>query len=272
MAIYKDMYNAWKNSPTPDKALKEFVGKIKSSAWEGTPGHQIMRRLPSSPTLGSLFDCFTDFGRASDDWVWDPQVGGYKHGHLLDGLQGAGECALFAANFWVLAWAPPPYGLGIDDKKLELWNFTGKHEKGFVAKHDHATIVSPVRANVRLPLLIEAPTTLYLWENHKVVVHEGTVYDPAYGITFARPNYLGKYQIKAKLSYPTPNEDAPKGYVAKPERRSATVSIDDEEYLVAGDKHTRDFLFRVVPESERPNKPYQGPYEFINNKVVPAGL
>lgn len=268
--IYHQISNKLDNTARPAEEIKKL--KIDPGAWSLTPGGKVMAALGTAPTLDDLFAAFTSHGRKSA-WVWNPGIVGARKGDLLDGTVSAGECALFAANLRLLAIAPPPYGLGLDAKDIEYWAFYGKHAQGFVARHDHATIMSPVLANVRRPDLVQSPTRYYLWPNHKVLVHKGRVYDPSYGTVSDKRPYLGILQVKLSREWSKRPDSAPPEWQPTAREGRAEFSIDGSSYVLAGDDELRDYLFRKVQDTERPDEPFQGPYELTDGgEVAPCQL
>ena len=184
---YAQMAGKLANTARPAEEIAKL--KIKDEDWLPTPGGRIMSQLGSAPTFEKLFDAFVDFGRKSE-WTWDPGIPGAKKGPLLDGKTcQSGECAVFAANLLLLAQLPKPYGLGMAQAP-EYWSFGGKHSSGFVCEHDLTNIISPLPANVRSVAEIEHRAPLYLWENHKVLIYKGQVFDPSYGTVAAKTEYL----------------------------------------------------------------------------------
>ncbi|MGE3166784.1 MAG: hypothetical protein AB7O52_17915 [Planctomycetota bacterium] len=236
---YTQMAAKLANTAKPVEEIRKL--KIKDEDWLPTPGGKIMSSLGTTPTFERLFDAFVDFGRKSN-WTWDPGIPGAKKGPLLDGKTcHSGECAVFAANLLLLAQLPKPYGLEMAAAP-DYWSFGGKHGSGFVCEHDLDNIVSPLPANVRTVAQIEHRAPLYLWENHKVLVHKGQVFDPSYGTVAAKTEYLGLYQCKGQ-------------------HKRLVVKFGENDYVVTtGPSFGVEYLWRKVPETERPEEPFQGPY------------
>lgn len=236
---YTQMASKLANSARPAEEIAKL--RIKDEHWQPTPGGQIMTGLGGMPTFEKLFDAFVDYGRNSD-WTWDPGIPGAKKGPLLDGRTNqSGECAVFAANLLLLAQLPKPYGLAMSPAP-EYWSFGGKHTSGFVCEHDMTNIISRLPANVRSVAQIEHRAPLYLWVNHKVLVWNGQVFDPSYGTVSAKTEYLGLYQCKGQFS-------------------RMEVKLRGSTYVVTtGPSFGVEYLWRVVPETERPEQPYQGPF------------
>ena len=259
---YAQISNKLDNTAKPYDEIKKL--KIDMAKWASTPGGRIIKALGNSRTFDHLFREFAAFGHATGDWRWDPGVIGAKKGQLLDGTLQCGECAFFAANLQLLAIAPEPFGLGMDKKDIEYWAFYGKHKQGFVAKHDQTHSISKFIANVRLPEQVQAPTDFYVWPNHKVLVYQGKVYDPSYGTITGKRPYLGVYQVKPQRVWTRDQKaQVTNGNPIKRELR-ATVTIEDDEYVVAGDDDLSDFLFRKVPAQERPEQPFSRAVYFGN--------
>jgi hypothetical protein len=236
---YTQMALKLANTAKPAEEIAKL--KIQDSDWMPTPGGQIMKALGSRTRFEDLFEAFTEYGRESK-WAWDPGIIGAKKGPLLDGkVYQSGECAIFAANLLLMAQLPRPYGMGMA-KPPEYWSFGGKFSSGFVCEHVTATIISPLQANVRSVAELEHRTSLYLWENHKVLVYNDLVYDPSYGTVTPKTEYLGLYQCKGQF-------------------KRMVVKLGGQNYVVTtGPSFQVEFLWRVVPETERPERPYQGPY------------
>jgi len=75
-----------------------------------------------------------------------------------------------------------------------------------------------------------------------VLVYNDLVYDPSYGTVTPKTEYLGLYQCKGQF-------------------KRMVVKLGGQNYVgTTGPSFQVEFLWRVVPETERPERPYQGPY------------
>jgi len=240
---YTQMANKLANFPKPFDEIAKL--NLKPSDWQNTPGGLIMAALPNNPSFDDLFNAYTAYGR-NHGWTWDPGIPGAKKGPLLDGNLSAGECAIFAANLLLMAQLPPPFGLGMPlAASPEYWPFYGKHKVGFISDHNQPNIISALQANVSLPAQLQHPTSYYLWENHKVLIWNDQIYDPSYGTISARTEYLGPYQVKPG--------NGPKA--------RATVTFNAVDYVVSsGPSFSVEYLWKIVPDTVHPGRPFQGPY------------
>lgn len=230
------------NTREPVKEIANL--KLKPEDWTGTPGGKIMAKLKERSTFDDLFHEYTRYGR-SNGWTWNPDLKGAHKGKLLDGTMSAGECAMFAGNLQLLAALPRPYGLGLSPAP-EYWPFSGKFNAGFVCTHDMTAIISPLQSNLRTRTQVQQPLALYMWVNHKVLRYAGNIYDPSYGTICPATDMLGLYQCKTTC-------------MGSAER--VVAKIKGHEYVVTtGASFGVEFLWRCVPETERPERPYKGPY------------
>ncbi len=149
-------------------------------------GRKIMSANPTNFT--QLFAAFVTFIRnAGNGLTWNGSGRGGSGYGLLDNDMKSGECAMFATAFHTLAFAPPPYGLGIPKTDLELASYGGRDGKGFVSNHPTAGIVG-LKPNVK-------DQELYVWENHKVVKYQGRFWDVMYNTTYNAKDEMAVYQV-----------------------------------------------------------------------------
>ncbi len=137
------------------------------------PGYVMMTKHPAPGNFADLYARFVDFTRTDRRCIWNPQVSAGGGAPLLDGNKFAGECALFANNLAVLAYAPTPYGLGIAQAQVNVTHYSGLYKKGFVSAHPSLGVLG-LRSNFR------DRDDMYFWANHKVVSYGGRFYDPSY--------------------------------------------------------------------------------------------
>ncbi|HEJ5025364.1 TPA: hypothetical protein SL662_006030 [Pseudomonas aeruginosa] len=135
-----------------------------------------------------LFRLFTEV--AQNRFTW--RRSNLKSGELLDDTSNSvtGDCAQLARMLVFLAQLPIPYGAGLAGK-FDIATYSGKHNKGFISNHEREIL--RLKANTRL-INSEQPTC-YLWENHKVVSHNGKFYDPCYNKIYQRLEEMAVYEI-----------------------------------------------------------------------------
>jgi hypothetical protein len=162
---------------------------------EDCPGLRIMARATqiaagNAVTFRNLFDAFME-QQFRVNWVWQPNAGGSNNHGLLDGSKLSGECLHFARNLWFLSRVPAPWGLGLDRDQIRTSEYKGATNNGFASRHPGVFL--QLRANVAgLPGY--AGPALYVWENHKTVLYQGTYYDACYGVTYNNEADMAAYQ------------------------------------------------------------------------------
>ncbi|HEK1626331.1 TPA: hypothetical protein SMR28_004049 [Pseudomonas aeruginosa] len=135
-----------------------------------------------------LFRLFTEV--AQNRFAWKRSI--LKSGVLLDDTSNSvtGDCAQLARMLVLLAQLPIPYGAGLAGN-FDIATYRGKHNFGFISNHEREIL--RLKANTRL-INSEQPTC-YLWENHKVVSHNGKFYDPCYNKIYQRLEEMAVYEI-----------------------------------------------------------------------------
>ncbi len=184
--------------------LVEIVKKDTEFASSSQPGVQIMRKVQklvrTTDTERNKFEglwmTLVEHSRAAG-WTWAPQQS-ERGSRLIDGVLTAVECAGFAGGLFLLAVAPPPFGLGMakDDSGQNgvapphtFSDKTSGSNLGFVSAHPRGGVLN-LMPNVHTPL--DAPldegirgTSFYLWSNHKTTLFDGRWFDPSYGVQYA---------------------------------------------------------------------------------------
>lgn len=152
-----------------------------------TRAGRILSSLGAEPDFERLYTAFVD---GTGDLFWDPSgKGAYtaeKLAKILDGTLDAGECKLIAAAFLALWVLPPPFGLGKFGSNpaasLQVFNDNNVND-GFISYHPKEG-VRELRPNIMHPhgtvTDLNTRQPLYQWGNHKVIAHNGRLWDPTY--------------------------------------------------------------------------------------------
>ncbi|MCX6594059.1 MAG: hypothetical protein NTZ56_21310 [Acidobacteria bacterium] len=186
--------------PKPYGVIKDYYPSAAFAGQMGTAigavgGADGLRNLAGSKIMATrpmnfqqLFDNFVAYIRTpANGLTWDGSGRGGTGSPMLDNDLTTGECAMFAAAFQILCWAPAPYGLGLPKTDFEFVSYTGNHRKGFVSNHPRAGVVR-LLPNV-------AGQDLYLWANHKVVRYQGRYWDVMYNTSYANKEEMALYHV-----------------------------------------------------------------------------
>ncbi|HEX7637015.1 MAG TPA: hypothetical protein VF457_01350 [Burkholderiaceae bacterium] len=156
----------------------------------------------------ALFGKFCEAG--SRRWGWhDSRVNQVANGlSLLDGQAVEVECGVFADALIRLATLPRPLGLGLDESAFELVVCEGLHgEDGFVVDERRLPSfkIAP-RCNDSDVINVFEPaedgsgrlerTPYTLWGNHKIIRHDGKLWDPCYGARYGHVTDFIEYDIQ----------------------------------------------------------------------------
>ena len=161
-----DYTSSLANGATLETAI-EIVDKDTQFRTSTQPGVQIMKKL--QPLLRSgdsernkfeaLWITFVEHSRSAG-WSWAPQQS-ERGSRLIDGALRAVECAGFAGGLFLLAVAPPPFGLGMAKDDTGVKGVAPQHtykpqpiggtNLGFVSAHPRAGVLN-LMPNVCRPL------------------------------------------------------------------------------------------------------------------------
>lgn len=187
------MPSVYRDFATKIDSLQGLVFNTLSaeSSMRQVPAGRIM--LQAKPkNFTQLFRAFVDGYK--NIWTWNPKKTP-SSGEVLDGVQTYGQCAAFSRALHLLAVAPKPYGLGLSPTQVQVDSYKGKHNQGFISRHDkvHFNLAS----NVITPGGGNPPTftDLYSWENHFVVKYLGRYYDPSYDDEYTTKDEMALYGI-----------------------------------------------------------------------------
>lgn len=187
MGIYTELGEVFStNKNLIPEITKSYQGK---ATYNSSFGYQVIDSYNArAPSFDHLFRLFTE--AAQNRFVW--KRSSLKSGELLDNTSNSvtGDCAQLARMLILLAQLPHPYGAGLAGN-FEIVTYSGKYNKGFISNHEREVL--RLKANTRL-INSEQPTC-YLWENHKVVSHNGKFYDPCYNKIYQKLEEMAEYEI-----------------------------------------------------------------------------
>lgn len=136
-------------------------------------------------SIGEFFNAFTTvFTDGQFRWVGSQGINNTRVMETLDGDRNSGECAILAKAFWLLWSAPRPFGLGKTGMTFISFDH-GDAENGFISPHPPGGIRA-LGPNILHPHGGDGDprNCLYSWGNHKVLLYNGTYYDPTYRATY----------------------------------------------------------------------------------------
>ncbi|HCI3234979.1 TPA: hypothetical protein NQK13_000833 [Pseudomonas aeruginosa] len=187
MGIYTDLD---KGFPANKDKIPEITMPHQGEATSNSSfGCQVINSYKARvESFDHLFRLFTE--AAQNRFVW--QRTKFKPGELLDNTSNSvtGDCDQLAKMLVLLAQLPTPYGAGLAGK-FDIATYRGKHNLGFISNHEREIL--RLKANTRL--IKSKQPTCYLWENHKVVSHNGNFYDPCYNKIYQRLEEMAVYEI-----------------------------------------------------------------------------
>jgi hypothetical protein len=275
------------NGTKLDTAI-EIPNKDTEFAQSALPGAQIMRKVQKlvrdsdSERLKfeGLWMTYVEYTRSAN-WTWAPQQS-ERGSRLIDGAMTAVECAGFAGGLFLLAVAPPPFGLGMAKDDAGRAGVAPPHtykpaqvegiNLGFVSAHPRGGVLN-LMPNVHTPL--DAPldegirgTAFYLWSNHKTTLYDGRYFDPSYGVQYAAEPDMVMMRITGRESLGEPD----KKVIDKMEESDALGRI----MLACRTGQNRVYYIRKTPKSlEASEGFYQGPFtqgqrDWLNGQLTGA--
>ncbi|HEY1218807.1 MAG: hypothetical protein ABSE42_01470 [Bryobacteraceae bacterium] len=216
--------------------------------------------------MSGLFHAFCRYFRVLHPWVWTGEAVTPGAGQILDGAAHRGQCLALARAFRALAIQSFPFGLGLSEARVQLDQYGGLNNAGFVSRHGDNTQLGTVlglRSNVYAaphPEGVFTPVTaglhpndLYLWENHKTIAYGGLYYDVLYGRIWDRTDQMALYNLR-------PPE------VVRVETNPATNHTVTTTYTPATNATGTLFYFRSLTEPEViaiQRRGFQGPFSTL---------
>jgi len=183
---YETIYNYYP-SPMYDGKMKEAL-KMLGNAVNDLPGVKVMNSVPKPTNFAQLFTAFVTYIHApGNGCAWNGSAPGGSAVKMLDGDTKSSECATFANAFMMLAWAPPPYGLGLPKAQLSFESYSGRYKLGFVSTHPTIGVMK-LLPNV-------ANQQLYFWANHKVINYQNRYHDVMYNTSYAQKEDMALYHV-----------------------------------------------------------------------------
>lgn len=170
------------------------VSPTQANALADSPGGRVLAAMAHN----NIGEFNTAFGNVFTDgqfrWVGSQGVNNTRVMETLDGDRNSGECAIIAKAFWLLWCAPAPFGLGNPGMSFVSFDHNDA-TNGFIAPHPPGGIRG-LGPNILHPHggQGDVRNCLYSWGNHKVLLHGGTYYDPAYRTTYAHTNEMVAFE------------------------------------------------------------------------------
>lgn len=182
LQYYFDRRPEFRLTASPDQVIDTEEGDADELA--ASPGGKVLAQSGTG-TMPEFFVAFRNiFTEGAFQWVGSQGTSPTRVMETLDGARTSGECAILATAFWALWACPQPFGLGKSGATLITFD-NNDDLNGFIAPHPPGGIRG-LGPNIIHPHGDQGDprNCLYVWGNHKVILHSGTYYDPTYRTTY----------------------------------------------------------------------------------------